>query len=258
MAIRSNTFDNATTLEKLWLKDNRISELQNCSFKGANNLTEILLARNKIENIDSGAFQDLHKLKKLDLRENLIKTLRDKLFSSLPEIVNISLSANPIKHVGQEVFPKHAKLNCVDLTNIGCSEDKHEFTYKGDVFVADLISDFIIRKNCSLKIERETETKVWFFERTVVINVSVFVLSSGFILCACLFIGSKILTTKLRNEAVGVGRDESGNGTYAEIGNEVRNRALVPFPLNDGPLYLEMNHVLGNKHKRALRFPETP
>ena len=70
-----NTFIGFTKLEKLYLEDNKLKQLENGLFNHLDSLKEVWLESNNIVSIDRNVFVGLNKLEKVCLKDNPISFL---------------------------------------------------------------------------------------------------------------------------------------------------------------------------------------
>ena len=75
---------------------NKISRLENESFKGLDRLIDIYLGRNQLRKLNATAFKGLESLTYIGLASNRISHLSSRIFESLPNLNRIYLSNSPL------------------------------------------------------------------------------------------------------------------------------------------------------------------
>lgn len=115
VVLGENEFNNASTLETLHLKNNKITLVARDSFSGAMNLVELNLEKNEISNIDEMAFRELSKLEKLYLNKNQLQTLPPKLLYQSTNLQNLYLNENQIKFLDKNFLKNNNNLEIVWL-----------------------------------------------------------------------------------------------------------------------------------------------
>ncbi|KAK1896878.1 Leucine-rich repeat-containing protein 15 [Dissostichus eleginoides] len=83
-------------LQELWLYDNKLSHVEDDTFRNLTQLRLLVLSRNQISSVSTRAFGGLEQLGEVSLHTNLLTTLQAGTFQDLPSLVNISLEHNLI------------------------------------------------------------------------------------------------------------------------------------------------------------------
>jgi Leucine-rich repeat (LRR) protein len=103
------------SLKEIKAFNNRITTIDNDTFRGAYNLASIDLSQNYIEDIQVGAFVDQAKLTHLYLSGNRLKSLKVGTFDPLKSLWLIDLHGNQISVLENETFVKSSYLTEVNL-----------------------------------------------------------------------------------------------------------------------------------------------
>ena len=109
-----NTFKGYTKLEKLYLEENKIKQLENGLLNHLENLKEIWLEANNIVTIDRNVFVGLNKLEKVCLKDNPISLMFPTSIKPLCEtnpICTIKINEKCIK----DITSKTNKNNSIKL-----------------------------------------------------------------------------------------------------------------------------------------------
>ncbi|XP_071792808.1 slit homolog 2 protein-like isoform X2 [Asterias amurensis] len=89
-------FVNLINLNKLDLRNNRISIIEEGAFQGASNMFELNLRTNRLTCIGNETFIGLKSLRLLALYDNGISTITSGAFDSLKELSTVNLMGNPL------------------------------------------------------------------------------------------------------------------------------------------------------------------
>ncbi|XP_052833937.1 decorin-like isoform X2 [Octopus bimaculoides] len=127
--IEDESFRNLLSLESLQLDNNEISNIEKESLKHLSNLEQLYLQNNTISNIEHGTFQGLNSLQILRLCNNSISKIEKETFVNLPELYEIRLSDNKISKIEKESFVNLPKLKEIDLSSNAISSLK-QHTFK--------------------------------------------------------------------------------------------------------------------------------
>ncbi|XP_037919747.1 leucine-rich repeat-containing protein 24 [Hermetia illucens] len=116
--IRKNEFAEANlqNLQKLFLKNCTLMELNRDAFQGLNILIELDLSNNLLRELHPGTFAGVGKLRKLLVNNNELEYLQDGLFNELKEIRRIELKHNRISTIGPHTFSNLPSLKTIDLS----------------------------------------------------------------------------------------------------------------------------------------------
>ncbi|CAB1444730.1 unnamed protein product [Pleuronectes platessa] len=104
-------------LQELWLYDNKLSRLEDDTFRNLTHLRLLVLSRNQINYVSSGTFRGLEKVGEISLHTNLLTTLQAGTFQGLPSLVNISLEHNFITSLPVGFLLGVSHLGQIDLRN---------------------------------------------------------------------------------------------------------------------------------------------
>lgn len=140
--IMKNVFRNFTQLTSINLQMNRISQIEDGSFKenrkliiidlSDNNLTKInkktfhgklddlqdlKLNYNLIDSVESGSFDDCPKLEMIELSNNCLQRLGSNLFRKCPELRFARFADNIITEMAHDVFNSKTELKYLDFSS---------------------------------------------------------------------------------------------------------------------------------------------
>ena len=108
--------NNTSALQTLDLTNNRLSSIENGTFKELRNLQTLHIADCRLTNLQVGLFDDLVNLKVLDLDYNKIKFLKAGIFSKLVSLEKLYIHNNSIQYIEYQSLPTYSnKLVFVDL-----------------------------------------------------------------------------------------------------------------------------------------------
>ncbi|CAI5756851.1 unnamed protein product [Candida verbasci] len=110
-----NSFDPPLKLEKLYLQNNKISEVPSNFYKIANDLTYIDLHQNLISYIPGDFFQKFENLQYLDLSSNKLSYLPDSILF-LQKLIVLNIQDNSISYLSPHIGELKS-LNLLDLAN---------------------------------------------------------------------------------------------------------------------------------------------
>ncbi|KAK8727529.1 hypothetical protein OTU49_009605 [Cherax quadricarinatus] len=100
------------------LSHNNIQRLPRLAFtqEGLTNLQKVYLTDCKLQEVDNEAFCELSNLVELDLSENLLKKVPSEAFRHTPELRELYLRSNPIQHIDVDAFNQLSSLKALDLS----------------------------------------------------------------------------------------------------------------------------------------------
>ena len=107
------------------LSESSISSIDIDAFKGFNKLEKLFLQNNKLRELEYGLFNHLSNLRELWLESNNIVSINRNVFIGLNKLEKVCLSDNPISFL----FPNNIKplcetnLNCNIKINEKCTKD---------------------------------------------------------------------------------------------------------------------------------------
>ena len=84
-------FKGLESLERLYLRDNRIRSIRDGVFKGLGNLKNLNLDHNTIDSLRSGAFRGLTRLSHINLHDSVIFTLDADVFADQPRPLKLDI-----------------------------------------------------------------------------------------------------------------------------------------------------------------------
>ncbi|OQR76227.1 leucine-rich repeat-containing protein 4B-like, partial [Tropilaelaps mercedesae] len=116
-ALQNNQVANAglVNLQKLYLSQNQLRELQEHAFYKMNNLVELDLSHNKLGAVPTNAFKHLVNLRQLLLKGNPITVLEDSSFAHLRSLSVLELSSCKIETVARDAFAQLENLQVLKL-----------------------------------------------------------------------------------------------------------------------------------------------
>lgn len=104
-------------LKELWLYDNKLSRVENDTFRNLTQLFLLVLSRNQISHVSAGAFRGLEKIGEISLHTNLLTSLQAGTFQGLPSLFHISLEHNFLSSLPAGVLQGVSRLENIDLHN---------------------------------------------------------------------------------------------------------------------------------------------
>jgi Leucine-rich repeat (LRR) protein len=96
-------------------QNNKFPTIVQKMFQGMDDLEKIWLYDCKIENIDENAFDNLKVLSNLSLKGNKIKTLHVNTFGNLENLKELYLYENQLQELPAKIFEKNIKLDTLFL-----------------------------------------------------------------------------------------------------------------------------------------------
>ena len=109
-------FNGLSSLEELYLNDNKITSMHTDTFKNLSNLKVLDLSNNHLDlNNLSNVFQGLVKLENLNLNNNGITIIKNGPFKDLHELKNLYLSSNQLNLL-ESSFDELANVCFLDLS----------------------------------------------------------------------------------------------------------------------------------------------
>lgn len=111
------------TLEKLYIDNNHVVELEPTLFHSNINLKYLSLEANNVMKIHQDSLKDVTKLESLNLQNNEVSLIDVGTFTNLPELKSLILSNNPI-----QVFENGAFADLTALTKLSLSHIDHHVT----------------------------------------------------------------------------------------------------------------------------------
>lgn len=111
------------SLEKLYIDNNQIVELEPTLFQANANLRYLNLETNNVMKIHQDSLKDVPKLENLNLQGNKVSLIDVGTFTNLPDLQVLILSSNPI-----QVFEDGAFADLNNLTTLSLSHIDHKVT----------------------------------------------------------------------------------------------------------------------------------
>lgn len=121
-------------LQKLFMDNNAVVELEQMLFQPKSELIELILERNKISKIHTEALKDVQKLQKLDLQGNDISVIESGTFTRVPSLDSLTLSDNPIKQIENGAFSNLQSLTEISLSYVDSSSSNPENLLLENIF----------------------------------------------------------------------------------------------------------------------------
>ncbi|XP_067308398.1 carboxypeptidase N subunit 2 isoform X2 [Pseudorasbora parva] len=120
--LRSNHISNLSTnvfpssLRKLILKKNMLTQLHSTIFHKLHHVTYLDLSQNQLSEVPTDLFQNLISLKKLDLSENRITTLPGTLFKGLFSVKALHLQKNNLSSLEEDLLKDQHDMEQLHLS----------------------------------------------------------------------------------------------------------------------------------------------
>lgn len=110
-------------LQRVYLKNCRVGQIDDQAFRGLTNLIELDLSHNLLTAIPSGTFQDVRFLRDLILSNNPIQKIDSHAFENIPGLVRLDLSHCELQMIAPKAFEgvellESLKLNGNRLTEL--------------------------------------------------------------------------------------------------------------------------------------------
>ncbi|XP_073458141.1 uncharacterized protein [Aquarana catesbeiana] len=168
-AIPRKFFRGLTSLQALYLSQNRLAHLSSDTFHGLSNLKFLSLGEdcNGIQNLSPGIFSNLSSLEVLDLENMCLQTLDSDIFLNLTRLKRLQLSKNALRAINVSLLENMTNLQYLDLWkcpltctcdneelrnwlikssmqvvyvyNLTCPNDPHSYFHNFDISVCDRI-----------------------------------------------------------------------------------------------------------------------
>ena len=90
--------------EKVWLENNKISQIQPGVFTKMKGCINLWLYKNNLTRLQSGTFDGLESLEELYLYQNQISQIEERAFLGLSRCWHLSLEDNRLTHIKREMF----------------------------------------------------------------------------------------------------------------------------------------------------------
>lgn len=109
-------------LQRVFLKNCRIGQIDDLAFRGLTNLIELDLSHNLLTAVPSGTFQDVPFLRDLILSNNPIQKIDSHAFRMIPGLIKLDLSNCEIQVIASEAFEGIEMLESLKLNGNRLSE----------------------------------------------------------------------------------------------------------------------------------------
>lgn len=116
-AISEDSFQNANSLQFLYLQQNRIERIEAATFVQTPNLNELNLGENRIYEVSSSAFAGLERLECLALYKNDIEFFHAGTFYPLTSLMTLDISSNKIQVLTARSFSRNKFLSNINAAN---------------------------------------------------------------------------------------------------------------------------------------------
>lgn len=136
-SLTADDFDNADSLQSLYLSDNPITQLPNYLFAEAPLLTTIDLTFCDISEIAPYAFSGLQYLRYVYLYGNEIVQLTDTVFSQLPNLYLVDLGGNEL------INAEFANFSGSQMTSLWLDSNKISYINPGDIISSTLYNLYL-------------------------------------------------------------------------------------------------------------------
>ncbi|XP_058056872.1 leucine-rich repeat-containing protein 24 [Anopheles bellator] len=122
--ISNETFvrSNLLNLQKLYMRDCRIGQIDDGAFAGLTNLVELDLSINLLTAVPSAAFQHIVSLRDLTLARNHIQKIESHAFRNVTALTKLDLSFCSIQTIAPQAFEGLAALHSLKLNGNQLSE----------------------------------------------------------------------------------------------------------------------------------------
>lgn len=102
-------------LQRVFLRNCRIGQIDDLAFKGLTNLIELDLSQNLLTSVPSGTFQDIPSLRDLILSSNPIQKIDSHAFKMVPALIKLDLSNCELQTVAPRAFEGVEALGLLKL-----------------------------------------------------------------------------------------------------------------------------------------------
>lgn len=109
-------------LQKIYLRDCKIGQVDPTAFSQLTNLVELDLSENLLTEVPSLAFSHIQALRDLNLRGNRLRKIRSDSFAHTPSLVRLDLGYTGIKSVASAAFQPLSLLEKIELQGNQLSE----------------------------------------------------------------------------------------------------------------------------------------
>ena len=100
-----------STLERLYIKGNKLDRLKPGTFQGLQNLQKLEMDNSDIRSLNEDIFMNLTSLEYLSIDENHIAELTSRHLVDLSSLVGVSIKSNEIKGLASDVFTNNPHLS---------------------------------------------------------------------------------------------------------------------------------------------------
>lgn len=109
-------------LQRVFLRNCRIGQIDDLAFRGLTNLIELDLSHNLLTAVPSGTFQDMPFLRDLILSSNPIQKIDSRAFQTVPGLVKLDLSNCELQTIAPKAFEGIELLESLKLNGNRLSE----------------------------------------------------------------------------------------------------------------------------------------
>lgn len=113
--IDERAFEGLTNLIELDLSHNLLTSVPSATFKYITSLRDLTLASNPIQKIESRAFSNISSLTKLDMSQCDLQNVASRAFENLETLQLLKLNGNKLSELRARTFDSLAKLHRVEL-----------------------------------------------------------------------------------------------------------------------------------------------
>ncbi|XP_050084500.1 chaoptin [Anopheles aquasalis] len=114
--LHGHAFLHQTSLQMVWLQDNRLTTLDRTLFAELVHLEKLCLRNNTLLALEPGTLDPLVRLRYLDLSHNRLTDLTEQLFRGLAELEELHLAHNQLAVLRPHVFGRLVGLRMLDLS----------------------------------------------------------------------------------------------------------------------------------------------
>ncbi|XP_034474757.1 uncharacterized protein LOC117781969 [Drosophila innubila] len=153
---------NLLNLQKLYLRNCRIGEIQRETFKGLTNLVELDLSHNLLVNVPSLALSYVSSLRELTLASNHIHKIEPKAFGSTPSLNKLDLSHCDIQTISTQAF-----IGLQGLTTLRLNGNKLSELLPKTIETLSRLHGIELHDNPWLCDCRLRDAKIWLMQRNI-------------------------------------------------------------------------------------------
>ncbi|XP_011676256.2 protein artichoke-like [Strongylocentrotus purpuratus] len=106
-----------STLERLYIKGNKLNKLKPGTFQGLQNLRHLEMDDSEISSLNEDIFMNLTSLQSLFINENHIAELTSRHLADLSSLFGVSIKSNEIKGLASDVFANNPHLSYLYISH---------------------------------------------------------------------------------------------------------------------------------------------